>query len=178
MFVIVTFILALFGYLLVDVWNPFTINHTPSCPRGIYMHVPYSSLSRNDYVTVYCPETYAPLVEKGHVLLKRVKALPGDSYEVSDDTMIIHNEIFPIYHLKYLPQLVDGKYTVPSGYCLFLNDMRYSFDSRYIGPISQDLILHKEILLINYDFFNAMYQKWAGGNSDETYTFSNYFSHM
>lgn len=178
LFVLITFTFAFFIYFLVDVWAPFTVNHTPSCPRGIYLHVPYTTLTRNDFVTVSCPKTYDPLVQEGTVLLKRVKGIPGDSYELKDDTMIIHNETFPIYHLKYLPQLTEGKYTLPPGYYLFLNDMPYSFDSRYMGPISQDLVLHKEILLINYDFFNALYNQWIGGKTNEEHTFNDYFGRM
>ena len=92
--------------------------------------------------------------------------------------MVIGKNAYPIYHLDYLPQLDEGEYVVPDGEYMFLNDMPYSFDSRYMGPISQDHIQNKVILLINLDFFQAMYLKLTGGNADETYSFSNYFSHM
>lgn len=177
-FVLISFGIALFVYLTAVVFPIYTINSTPSCPRGVYLNLPVWFLSKNDYVTVTCPKTYAPLAEEGQVLIKRVKAMPGDTYRVLPNNMEIGKEIFPIYQLDYLPQLDVGTYTVPDGCYLFLNDMPYSFDSRYMGPISGDHILHKEILLINLDFFKAMYLRLTGGNADETYTFSNYFSHM
>lgn len=178
LFVLVLFGIALFFYLTVDVFPIYTVNSTPSCPRGVYLNLPVWHLSRNDYVTITCPDDYPPLAEKGRVLIKRVKAMPGDTYRVLTNNMEIGNEVYPIYQLEYLPQLEKGTYTVPEGSYLFLNDMPYSFDSRYMGPISKDHILHKEILLINLDFFKAMYLRLTGGNADETYTFSNYFSHM
>ena len=177
-FVLISLGMAFFVYLTAVVFPIYTVNSTPSCPRGVYLNIPVWFLSKNDYVTVTCPKTYAPLAVEGQVLIKRVKAMPGDTYRVLPNNMEIGKEIFPIYQLEYLPQLDVGTYTVPDGCYLFLNDMPYSFDSRYMGPISGDHILHKEILLINLDFFKAMYLRLTGGNADETYTFSNYFSHM
>lgn len=178
LFVLITLCIALVIFLLADVFQVFIVNNTPSCPKGVYMKVPYGTLAYDDYVTLTCPHTYEPLVKEGTSLLKRVKAKPGDTYSIKNSIMVIGKNAYPIYHLDYLPQLDEGEYVVPDGEYMFLNDMPYSFDSRYMGPISQDHIQNKVILLINLDFFQAMYLKLTGGNADETYSFSNYFSHM
>ena len=122
--------------------------------------------SYDSYVTLSCPDDYDPLAYKGMCLLKKIKGMPGDPYVISEDHLTLRAHEYPIYHMDYLPQLTPGSYTVPDHQYLFLNDTRFSFDSRYIGPVSKANIQAHVILLIDYEEIAKWYQKYIGGNPD------------
>ena len=164
------FILSLFLllFLMGPVFQLFYENETASAPRGIYLKLA-GTPSYGDYVITACPKAYPPLTYEGMPILKKVQGLPGDSYIVTDENLYLERTKakYPIFHKDYLPELAPGNYSVPPTMYLLLNDMPYSFDSRYMGPISETQIISKAILLINYDYFNTVYGKYIGGTSDE-----------
>ena len=153
LFMIIIFVLLLLFFLSFHVFHIFYYNNTSSAPRGFYMVSPVSTLATGDYVIVKCPKDYPPIANKGRLLLKKVEGFPGDTFEVTSDFLIIHDRHYPIYHFpSYLPQLPQGTFTVPANMYLFLNPMPYSFDSRYIGPIAQDMLVRKVFLVFDTDY--------------------------
>lgn len=138
----------------------FYINVTDSAPRGIYMVSLNQNLHYGDYVIVSLPVDVPKLhVEKGFLLLKQVRGFPGDGYLISDDTLAIRGENYRIFHQEGLPELEAGERQVPDNGMLLLNDMERSFDSRYLGPISKDLIVKKVDLLLPYEPFTCFVKK-------------------
>lgn len=153
LFMIIIFVLLLLFFLSFHVFHIFYYNNTSSAPRGFYMVSPVSTLATGDYVIVKCPKDYPPIANKGRLLLKKVEGFPGDTFEVTSDFLIIHDRHYPIYHFpSYLPQLPQGTFTVPANMYLFLNPMPYSFDSRYMGPIAQDMLVRKVFLVFDTDY--------------------------
>lgn len=153
LFMIIIFVLLLLFFLSFHVFHIFYYNNTSSAPRGFYMVSPVSTLATGDYVIVKCPKDYPPIANKGRLLLKEVEGFPGDTFEVTSDFLIIHDRHYPIYHFpSYLPQLPQGTFTVPANMYLFLNPMPYSFDSRYMGPIAQDMLVRKVFLIFDTDY--------------------------
>lgn len=127
----------------------FYINDTLSAPMGVYMVSPNPILSYGDYVNVHQPVDLPALHSpKGARLLKQVAGLPGDEYTVSDKSIVIRGKSYPIYNFSYLPHLAPGQYHVPEGQVLLLNPMKYSLDSRYLGPLPKNSIESKVFLLI------------------------------
>lgn len=164
------FILSLFLllFLMGPVFHLFYYNKTASVPRGIYLKLA-GMPSRGDYVIASCPKAYPPLTYEGMSILKKISGLPGDTYIVTDDYLYLDKTKakYPIFHKDYLPKLNPGNYSVPPTMYLLLNDMPYSFDSRYMGPISESQIVSKATLLIDYDYLNTIFEKYIGGTSDE-----------
>lgn len=175
------FILSLFGLFVFPLLllsllsvlhlSPFYINKTDSAPHGVYLRVP-GTIEYGDYAIIPLPQritTPTDTTEKGTLILKKAYAFEGDSYTVTTDALSltvalpnIHNtefsraevKTFPISNASYLPHMLPGTYTVPANYILFLNDSDVSLDSRYLGPIPQNTVHCKVILLIN---FNAIF---------------------
>ena len=134
------------------VGKPLYINVTDSAPKGIYMVSFNQNLHYGDYVIVSLPVDVPKLhVEKGFLLLKQVRGFPGDKYTVSKHVLEIRGETYKIFHQEGLPELEAGERQVPENEMLLLNDMELSFDSRYLGPISKDLIVKKVELLLSYE---------------------------
>ena len=131
--------------------KPFSVNMSPSAPRGIYLVLPGEFYDYGDFLLVSCPKDYPPLAKEGDTLLKTVRGFPGDRYTVTDKEITINNRSFPIYDKDYLPHLTPGVYVVPEGMFLCLNDPEISFDSRYIGPVPIANVKHKVIQLLDYD---------------------------
>lgn len=151
-FIVIIALLFLLLYLSFHVFHVFYYNSTTSATRGFYMAVPYTTLQKGDYAIVSCPKDYPPLAKEGALLLKRVEGLPGDTFTVEADSLVLNNESYPIYHsVSYLPQLPQGTFKVPENMYLFLNAMPYSFDSRYIGPVTEDKIVKKVVLVFDAD---------------------------
>ena len=130
-------------------------NLTDSGPHGIYIYAPDQHLKRGDWCVVNLPMDVLGLnVKKGYKLIKQVRALSGEPYDVTDKELIIHNKVFPITRADYLPQLQNGRYVVPIKHYLFLNEPVLSFDSRYLGPINADDVQCKVIFIFDYDKIN------------------------
>ena len=127
-------------------------NDTESAPRGVYVVSPDQHLTYGDYVIVHAPVAIPDIkMPYDFRLLKRVAALPGDTYTVTDNVMATNGKVYPIYHRPWLPQLPHGTFSVPDGTMLFLNPPVHSLDSRYFGPIASSRVERKVFLLINYD---------------------------
>lgn len=154
------FMMGLFlviGFLTVAnmlVGTLFYSNATDSAPRGIYLVSLNQNLHYGDYVIVSLPVDVPKLhVEKGFLLLKQVRGFPGDVYTVSENALVIRGESYKIFHQEDLPELEAGEKQVPGNDILLLNNMELSFDSRYLGPISQDLIVKKVEMFLPYEPF-------------------------
>ncbi len=138
----------------------FYINSTDSAPRGIYLISINQNLHYGDYVIVALPVDVPKLhVEKGFLLLKQVRGFPGDEYLVSDDALELCGKAYKIFQQEGLPQLETGERQVPDNEMLLLNDREISFDSRYLGPISKDLIVKKVELLVPYEPFTCFVRR-------------------
>jgi type IV secretory pathway protease TraF len=138
----------------------FYSNVTDSAPRGIYMVSLNQNLHYGDYVIVSLPIDVPKLhVEKGFLLLKQIRGFPGDVYTVSDDALEIHGESYKIFHQEGLPEVEARERQVPENEMLLLNNMELSFDSRYLGPISKELIVKKVDLLLSYEPFICFIEK-------------------
>jgi conjugative transfer signal peptidase TraF len=136
------------------------INTTDSLPRGIYLitqdqkaplveFCPQGVFSALSSVRGYrppglCPDGAAPL-------LKPVVAEPGDAVVLSAEGIRVNGKILP----NTAPQRVDtrgrsletwplGVYAVAPG-TVWVASVHHpsSFDSRYFGPISADMIRHR-----------------------------------
>ena len=146
---------AVIGFLVLAnllVGKLFYSNATDSAPRGIYLVSLNQNLHYGDYVIVSLPVDVPKLhVEKGFLLLKQVRGLPGDEYTVSDHALEIRGETYKIFHQEGLPELETGEKQVPENEMLLLNDRELSFDSRYLGPIFKALIVKKVELLLSYE---------------------------
>lgn len=131
-------------------------NSSPSAPLGIYVTSFDQELHPGDYVVVKSPKSFpAPLnIPKGYYLLKQVRGYAGEHYTVTPSYVTINGQAFltapDVPELSYLPRLPEGEYTIPEGFHLYLNDSTISFDSRYLGPVSDQNIVHKVSLLIDY----------------------------
>ena len=145
----------------------FFTNVTNSAPRGIYLVSIDQNLHYEDYVIASLPVDVSKLhVEKGFLLLKQIRGFPGDVYTVSDHALVIRGESYKIFQQEGLPEVEAGEKQIPEEEILLLNDMERSFDSRYLGPISKNLIVKKVDLLLSYEPFICFIEKvMPNGNS-------------
>jgi type IV secretory pathway protease TraF len=136
------------------------INVTDSAPKGIYMVSLNQKLHCGDYVIVSLPVDVPKLhVKKGFLLLKQVRGFPGDEYTIFNDALENKGKEYTIFHQEGLPELAVGEHKVPEDEMLLLNDRKLSFDSRYLGPISKDLIVKKVDLVLPYEPFTCFIKK-------------------
>lgn len=147
----------------------FFTNHSASAPEGVYVRLP-GSPAIGEYAIVRMPVAvnipFEP-VDVGHLIVKKKIGETNHPYEVTSTELItevqdtLHSTTQTRhYHihreLSYLPELSPGKYSVPSGYTLFLNDPDDSLDSRYLGPIPNENIVGRVHLLISFDTLHSM----------------------
>lgn len=155
---LISAIIVLLIYLIHFLFGSlFYYNSSFSAPRGLYIVTLDQTLKLGDYVILRAPDNYPFLnVAKDFNLLKQVRGFPNDTYYVTKTYVLVHNQAFPIANQSEYPQLPHldpGSYRVPVRSHLYLNDVPTSFDSRYIGPISDDHIVYKVILVFDYDQF-------------------------
>ncbi|MCY4425864.1 MAG: conjugative transfer signal peptidase TraF [Halieaceae bacterium] len=140
----------------------FRINTSASLPRGLYRLVENSIsqrgelaafclhrgalnglISRRGYLprSRQCPGGFAPL-------LKRAAGLPGDDYSITaagvtiDGVLLAGTAQLPCDSRgRALPAPVRNQGRLPPGYYLLLGEAAASFDSRYLGPISEQQII-------------------------------------
>lgn len=130
-------------------------NLTDSGPHGIYIYAPSQKLHCGDWCVVNLPQDVPGLhVAKGYKLIKQVRAISGEYYDVTNDRLIVRQQNYPITRASYLPQLKAGRYVVPDGHYLFLNEPNLSFDSRYLGSIEAKHVQCKVVFIVDYDKIN------------------------
>ena len=140
----------------------FRINTSASLPRGLYRLVENSIsqrgelaafclrrgalhelISRRGYLphSRQCPGGFAPL-------LKRAAGLPGDSYSITTAGIAINGVLLAgtaqlpcDSRGRTLPTPARNQGSLPPGYYLLLGEAAASFDSRYLGPISEQQII-------------------------------------
>lgn len=128
---------------------------TFSAPRGVYVgsRIGLDDLHINDYVVARQPFSVGKF-EKGHLLLKMVKALPGEEYVVTEDYVDLHGQRY-IMNRKFakygIPFIAPGHYVLDNDSYFLLNLPPDSFDSRSLGPFKKDLLVAKVRMLINYE---------------------------
>jgi type IV secretory pathway protease TraF len=134
--------------LSVQQWAPCVVAYGPSTslPKGWYVRALGSRpLQLGDIVVVSAPDVmqpYVPTEVRGMRLLKQVAALPGMQVCWGMTTMIV---VRPVEWYPFVPDAPAIRQ--PPG-CRILGDKEIvlvgthprSFDSRYVGPISTQLI--------------------------------------
>jgi conjugative transfer signal peptidase TraF len=123
----------------------FTLNLTPSLPRGIYLLRPDLVPRRGDIVQLPVPESVGPLVQARHYLppgarlLKVVFGLSGDDVCVTRSLLSLNGaNVAAIRHAdsfgRYLkPNLFCD--SIPTGQAFVATAAPLSFDSRYFGVV-------------------------------------------
>jgi type IV secretory pathway protease TraF len=133
--------LAILGGLLLSTrW--FTVNTSPSVPRGLYRYVATDTpLERGELVRI-------PAVAFGRAwwarwlpLLKPVVAIAGDVVCVTTDELWVRGVSYgPVYQThrgKSLP-VFWGCHALEHGTIFVASQEEKSLDSRYIGPVQAD----------------------------------------
>lgn len=103
-------------------------------------------------------------MKKNEPLLKTVYALPGESYQITDNEIFVNNvKVGQVSKtdLKGLPlPQKKGEYIIaPGNFLPLATDKENSFDGRYFGDVSTELIISKviPILLIPEWFYEKNY---------------------
>lgn len=132
-------------------------NFSDSAPPGLWIERPITAPLRHGMMIGICPPPTVPLVQlflddgtlpygdcpKKWLLLKPVQALPGDTVQISHGNPVKVNEIALPNTIasETLPAWPDGEYTVkPGEVWVFSSYSERSFDSRYFGPVSINLV--------------------------------------
>jgi conjugative transfer signal peptidase TraF len=144
-------------------------NISASAPVGLWLDRPISSPLYRDMMIGVCPPPtvavvrlfsengtlpYGPCPETNvALLLKPIRALPGDTVKISHGNPAMVNGIALSNTIasELLPAWPDGEYIVqPGEVWLFSSYSEKSFDSRYFGPVNISLIQGEAIpLLVN-----------------------------
>ena len=108
-------------------------NLSPSVPRGFY-RITHGPLQRGTYVILKMP-------------LKRVAALPGDTVRVTAEGSYVNGKLWPgsvipadvlaTHRLEHYPFDV---YVLKTGQLWVLSNSPLGWDSRYFGPVDQQLV--------------------------------------
>tara|TARA_R110002051_G_C8761387_1_gene501731 strand:- start:4970 stop:5710 length:741 start_codon:yes stop_codon:yes gene_type:complete len=130
-------------------------NPTPSAPIGWYKIVPSDTYLPGDLVASWLPEDAEKLAQnrgylpQGTPVIKTVLAAPGDEYCIKEGRLWVADTpalfILPTDSQdRVMPVLPDGcRSLMPSEYLVVSDRVSKSFDSRYFGPVDEDLILGK-----------------------------------
>jgi conjugative transfer signal peptidase TraF len=149
-------------------WAGFRLNVTNSLPVGIYRITP--AFRRGAYVEFCLPENFGRLsVERGYrprgtcpdggaPFLKQVFALPGDHVSLSASGVVVNGILLP--KTAPLPHDRAGRPLQPwpfGGFEVAPDEMwvgstynRYSYDSRYYGPIRAEMVLYSLKRILTY----------------------------
>lgn len=136
-------------------------NSSPSLPRGLYVRAWDSRLYDGGCV-VYRPTDAVLSIIREHgwatgdevVFVKRVGALPGETYFVDDTSLrfcvngaYVGQVVETDHSGKPMPRL-RGEFTVPAGEFLPVTAHPRSFDGRYTGTVPQENIIAKVVPLL------------------------------
>ena len=158
------FIFIVLGTVFIFRINNYILNISQSLPIGIYQKIDSYDYKIDDYVIVKVPEEYKEFIySRGYMgtdelsaktMLKKIKGINGDSFEVIEGSLIKNNtEIIAKVLSKdskgrNLPKI--SKITLKNGeYCL-LGEHPYSLDSRYLGKFEEKDILYKVRPIITF----------------------------
>lgn len=137
-----------------------TINISPSMKEGIYINT-YGILQRGDIVALCLTRHYQIYglkrlyILKGRTchgseaLVKKIIAIPGDHVILSGNTIVVNGVKYNFKTLysdslgRSLEVYPRGNYPDTAGYWMIGTHAPNSWDSRYWGPVSKNLILHK-----------------------------------
>jgi conjugative transfer signal peptidase TraF len=145
-------ILVLFATLLfVDIRPVILIPSTDSVKPGLYRRTPKDELRTGDYVLFITPRYRHLEVDiKERYMLKQVGALPGDEVCGSDKGILIINDR-PIAKIKEktskgikIENKISGCFNISAYHFLPISTYNSnSYDGRYFGEVTQDLIVGK-----------------------------------
>ena len=150
---LIAFILVLVATQILPLNKVFYINTSKSEPLGLYV-VNNSNIKKGDLVILKVPENAKEYIygrewlKQGKPLLKEIYALPGDSYEITDNYIKVNNSLIGLISDtdssgKPLPK-IRGTFIVQKDFFLALaTKEKESFDGRYFGETHQNLIITK-----------------------------------
>ena len=158
------FLLMFGGVLLSCLTAPrerFFINETPSMPRGVYWVSELDSLQRGESVLISFPEKLREFaathrwLSPEKPLLKTVGALAGDTVCNDSGALTINGVIQgPIFgedsEGRALPHIEGCIVIAPGTFLPLSRTSERSFDGRYFGPLSTQLISGRARLLFSF----------------------------
>lgn len=153
---LISLILGVYFVILSTFFLGFRWNMSPSFPIGIWKITGKFNLQQDmGKVVIFNPkgwyEFYGDGLRMGWTgkplpLMKRVVAKAGDQIDISKEGVRINNELLP----NSIPIFRDSKRntlpiaestTLSKGMIWVMSDNQKGFDSRYFGPISEELII-------------------------------------
>lgn len=133
----------------------FVYNYSASLPRGWYLVLPTREYKVGDIVAFTLPDSAGIAYErqwmrKGDYMLKKIGALEGNRFSVSDTEFRIEGHyVGPVFDKDHegLPMpRVRGRFVVRKGHFLAVSSAYVnSFDGRYFADISVENIRHKVV---------------------------------
>jgi conjugative transfer signal peptidase TraF len=134
------------------------LNPTDSAARGFYALEPADAFARADLVAAYLPEEAAELAAKrsylplGLPVIKTVWAAAGDRVCAEEGRVSVPDRpdlvALPRDRLGRELPLWSGCRTLDLGEVFLASDeVPYSFDSRYFGPVGTESVLGRVVLL-------------------------------
>lgn len=151
------FIFIVLGTVFIFRIKNYILNISQSLPIGIYQKIDSYDYKIDDYVIVKVPEEYKEFIySRGYMgtdelsaktMLKKIKGINGDSFEVIEGSLIKNNtEIIAKVLSKdskgrELPKI--SKIILKNGEYFLLGEHPHSLDSRYLGKFQEKDILYK-----------------------------------
>lgn len=146
------------------------VNRSPSLPTGLYLSVPWGTPSAGDDAFVCMPPGAAArlAVERGYLaesdrdcasraipLLKHVRAAAGDTVLLNAAGAFVRGRriaLPPPMHDRYNRPLqpVFGRYPLSPGSLWLGSDIAAGYDSRYLGPIPDSLVVGRAYLFVRF----------------------------
>jgi signal peptidase I len=116
--------------------------NTPDRVLAIRLRWPFRGVSRGDIVAFHTPPSAAVRCGSGGIFVKRVIALPGETFAERKGSVYVDGRRLREGYVKLHDQQTLQRRRVPEGSYFLLGDARsQSCDSRVFGPVPrQDLI--------------------------------------
>ena len=141
--------------------NTLFYNRSGSMPLGYYLAIPSKNIQKGDLVCIELPkemESYAierGWIKPGELLLKKVGAMYGETYEITDRLIQIEGKyVGPVYEQDRKGQTMPvrrGTFTVKKNHFLPVAEQSpTSFDGRYYGDVPMESIITKVIPLVTF----------------------------
>ena len=151
-------ILALVAAVFISFSPHITYNPSPSAPLGWYTVEQISVVQKGDYLLMNLPESARKMASNRHYLpsdiplLKHVFATFGDTICMKEGVVYVNEKpvakALPVDSKgRAMPQLSLCRRLALGEYFLLNPDISDSFDSRYFGPITTDLVIGKAVPL-------------------------------